>query len=376
MANPLKSVRQYGQSIWFDNIRRDMMSSGSLKRLITEDDVRGVTSNPTIFDKAISGSNDYDEDIRRGTEQGQSAEEIYWSLVVKDIQDAADIFLPVYNESRGPDGYISVEVSPLLAHDTPGTIAQARQLHKRVGRKNVMIKVPATPEGLSAVRTLIGEGIPVNCTLIFSILRYREVMEAYIAGQEDAAGKGIAEPPASVASFFVSRLDTDVDKILQEKIKAASGEEAGRLKALIGKTAIANSKLAYQEFKRVFSGERFKKLQAKGIPFQRPLWASTSTKNPEYSDVIYMEPLIGPHTVNTVPPATLDAYRDHGSPAARIEERVDECEAQLKELAAQGIDLDAVTDNLEEKGVRSFADSFNQLIKHLEEKKEKLAVRE
>jgi transaldolase len=365
--NRLKRILAVGQSVWCDNIQRNMITDGIFKKMITEDGLRGVTSNPTIFDKAISGSKDYDAEITKLLGQGVRGEDLYWKLVIRDIQDAADVFLPVYNESKGLDGYISIEVSPLLANDTKNTIQQARELHKKVGRKNIMVKVPATEAGIPAIKQLIADGININVTLIFSVDRYKAVMEAYMAGLEERhwAGKPVSGIQ-SVASFFVSRVDGVIDAALLEKGSAEA-------KALLGKAAIANSKIAYEEFRKFFNGARYKTLKQMGAAVQRPLWASTSTKNPDYSDVMYAEALMGPNTVNTLPPATLEAYRDHGDAADRIGSGLDEAKAQLKALADLGIDLKAVTEKLELQGVQSFIDSFNQLIAHLNEKQVKLA---
>ena len=376
--NRLKEIQKFGQSIWYDNIQKGMISSGAFQQMIAQDGLCGVTSNPTIFDKAVSKSADYDQDIARDVAKGLDSEAIYWNLVVQDIQDAANIFLPVYQGSGGTDGFISIEVSPLLAHDTEGTLQQARELFRRVNRINVMIKVPATPAGIPVIRKLISEGIHVNATLIFSIQRYREVMDAYLSGLEDMAGQnGSITGTASVASFFVSRVDVLVDQMLEEKIKSTENEsEKEALRQLLGKIAIAHSKTAYREFKKIFSSERFLSLKTKGAQLQRPLWASTSTKNPDYRDVMYVESLMGPDSVNTLPPATLDAFRDHGAPGSTIEDGWEEVQTQLGALAAHGIDLDTVTQTLEDQGVQAFADSFQQLLRHLNEKRESLTVQQ
>lgn len=375
-ANRLKSILELGQSIWYDNIQRGMIARGEFQKMIAEDGLRGVTSNPTIFDKAISKSADYDADILKGVEQGLSAEEIYWSLVIKDIQDAADIFRPVHAATAAADGYISIEVSPLLARDTEGTIRQARELFKRVNRANVMIKIPATKEGIPAIKAVIADGIPVNVTLIFSVERYRAVMNAYLEGIEELHWKKKScAGVASVASFFVSRVDSLVDKLLEEKIKAAADPSAkAALQALFCKAAIANSRAAYAEFKKNFApnAARFFPLKANGAQVQRALWASTSTKNPAYRDTLYVEELIGAQTVNTLPPATVDAFRDHGVAAAKLE--TGDYAADLAALAKAGIDLAAVTLQLENEGLDSFSDSFRQLLAHLEEKRAKLAA--
>ena len=374
--NRLKQVLNLGQSIWYDNIQRGMIARGEFQKMIAEDGLRGVTSNPTIFDKAISKSPDYDADIMKGVEKGLSAEEIYWDLVIKDIQSAADIFKGVHAETRAVDGYISIEVSPLLARDTQGTVRQALELFKKVDRKNVMIKIPATKEGIPAIKAVIAAGIPVNVTLIFSVERYKEVMNAYLEGLEELHwNKKNCSGVASVASFFISRVDTLVDKQLEEKIKATSDPaQKAALTALLGKAAIANSRAAYAEFKKLFApnAARFFPLRSNGAQVQRPLWASTSTKNPAYRDTLYVEELIGAQTVNTLPPATVDAFRDHGVAAAKIE--TGDWAEELTALAKAGIDLKSVTQQLENEGVDSFCDSFRQLLAHLEEKRGKLAA--
>ena len=374
--NRLKAIQTFGQSIWCDHIQRDMIHEGVFKRMIESDGLSGVTSNPTIFDKAISKSDGYDHEIIRYVEAGLSPENIYWNLVIQDIKLACDVFLPVFQATQGRDGFVSLEVSPLLAHDTKGTIEQARDLHRRVNRVNLMIKVPATPHGLPAIRTLISEGMNVNVTLIFSVKRYQEVMEAYLLGLEDMAKKdGSVRGAQSVASFFVSRVDTTTEEIIQSKIdNQTTDAEKHELKALLGKTAIANSKIAYQEFKKVFQSERFEALRKQGASVQRPLWASTSTKNPSFPDVMYVEALMGPQTVNTLPLATLDAFRDHGVAENRIEENAEEALKHIQTLKSLGIDLDQITQTLEDQGVELFANSFNQLLLHLEEKRERLTI--
>ena len=317
--NPLLELAAYGQSVWLDQMRRSLLSSGELKRLVEQDGLRGVTSNPTFFEKAIGGSADYDNEMRELAAKGASVNDVYEKVIVEDIVAALDVLRPVYDQSGGRDGFVSLEVSPLLAHDTAATIAEAKSLFARVNRPNIMIKVPATPEGLPAIEELIAAGINVNITLIFAVKVYEQVAEAYIRGLERRAAKG--EPIAgiaSVASFFVSRIDTAVDREL-EKLAQQRPEAAD----LFGKAAIANAKLAYQSFKGIFGGKRFANLKGKGAQVQRPLWASTSTKNPRYSDTLYVDSLIGRDTVNTVPPQTLDAFRDHGHPAATLERDVE-----------------------------------------------------
>lgn len=359
--NSLKQVLRFGQSLWYDGL----VAPQDFEKLIREDGIRGATTNPTIFEKALSAG-ETNARIKRELSMGAGAEAIYKAQAVETVQNVADVFMPVYQETGGVDGYVSIEVNPLLATDTERTLREARELHRLVSRKNIMIKVPATRQGVPAIRQLIAEGINVNVTLIFSVERYREVMEAYLAGLQDRGRTGQAvEGIASVASFFVSRVDTAVDGLLQKRI---SGGDAS-LKPLLGKAAIANSKLAYQEFKKVFSSDRFKALEKKGAKKQRPLWASTGTKNPEYGDVFYAEALIGPETVDTMPPATMDAYRDHGRPASRIGTGAEESAQVLKELEAAGISLDAVTRELEDAGVRSFSDSYEKILKGIEAKR-------
>ncbi len=358
--NPLKRLTALGQSIWYDNIHRSMLESGELAELVKRDDLRGVTSNPTIFDKAISGGNQYDSMIsavlREHPELG--ATELFNHLAVADIRDAADVMRPVYDATKRQDGYVSIEVSPHLARDTQGTIDEARRLHAWIDRPNIMIKVPATVEGLPAVEALISEGISVNVTLLFSVERYKAVVDAYLAGLQSRARRGLpVDGISSVASFFVSRVDSAVDPVL-EKAQAT----------WCGQTAIANAKLAYGHFLEVFDGERFRELRDLGAQEQRLLWASTGTKNPAYSDVLYVDSLIGPRTVNTVPPATYEAYRDHGEPAVRLTEGMDQAAELIAGLPSAGVDLKAVTDKLELDGVQAFADSFDNLISGLENK--------
>jgi transaldolase/glucose-6-phosphate isomerase len=362
--NPLQAVAELGQSIWLDYIRRTLITSGELKRLVEQDSLRGVTSNPTIFEKAISGSKDYDDLLSRMNREKLSASEKFEQIAVRDIRDACDVFRGVYDSSKGRDGFVSIEVSPLLALDTQGTLAEARRLWKEIGRPNVMIKVPGTTEGVPAFQQLISEGINVNVTLLFAQSAYAKVAEAYLAGLEQraAAGNDISRV-ASVASFFVSRIDTVVDKQLEEKAKAAATpQEAARVRSLEGKAAIANAKQTYRKYQQIFSGPRWQALAAKGARTQRVLWASTGTKNPKYSDVMYLDSLIGPDTVNTVPPATLDAFRDHGVATVTLTQGLAEADATMQALAAAGISIDAVTDGLLVDGVRLFRESFQQLV--------------
>jgi transaldolase / glucose-6-phosphate isomerase len=369
--NPLKAIAQYGQSVWLDYIRRDLITGGDLKRQIQDDGLRGVTSNPSIFEKAITGSNDY-EDFFRTLEarQDQDAKSIYEALAVRDIQDAADLLLPVYEKTRRRDGYVSLEVSPYLARDTEGTLAEGRRLWKTVGRPNVLIKVPATTEGIPAVERLIGEGINVNVTLLFSQEVYQKVAEAYIAGLEALAARGgDLAGVASVASFFVSRIDSAVDARIAKGLQAGAGGNEARLKSLAGKVAIANARLAYQRYKEIIASPRWKTLAKQGAQTQRLLWASTSTKNPAYRDVVYVEELIGADTVNTMPPSTFEAFRDHGRPRPGLDENLEEAADTMATLQQVDISIQAVTDALVEEGVRLFADAFDKLLGAVERRR-------
>ena len=362
--NPVKALEQHGQSVWLDFLARGFVVKGDLKRLIDNDGVKGVTSNPSIFEKAIGSSDEYDGAIGKALKSGDRAvAELFEHLAVEDIQHAADVLRPVYNRLKGADGFVSLEVSPYLAMDTRGTIAEAKLLWKHVNRKNLMVKVPATPEGLPAIQHLTREGISINITLLFSRKVYVQVAEAYLAGLEKyVAGGGDPSHVASVASFFVSRIDSAVDKLLDEKIAQANDPtEKERLAALKGKVAVANAKLAYQEYKRLFAGPRWEKLKARGARPQRLLWASTGTKNKDYSDVLYVEELIGPDTVNTMPPATLEAFRDHGKVRDSLEENIEDARRVLAELEKSGISLDAITDDLVKDGVKLFADAADKL---------------
>ncbi|MFQ5846278.1 MAG: bifunctional transaldolase/phosoglucose isomerase [Candidatus Methylomirabilales bacterium] len=371
-SNPLVELGKHGQSVWYDNIRRALIVTGDLQRMIEEDDLRGVTSNPAIFEKAIDGSTDYNDALRRLAVQGKSVDEMYEALVVEDIQMAADLFRPVYERTKGGDGFVSLEVSPRLAHDTAGTVSEATRLWKRLDRSNVMIKVPATPEGLPAIEQLIAAGININVTLIFSREVYTQVANAYLMGLERRAVEGKPlDHIASVASFFVSRIDTAVDNALESRIRRSTDDtEQATLSALLGKVATANAKLAYQKFTEIFGSERFRALHAKGGRVQRPLWASTGTKNPNYSDVLYVESLIGPDTVNTVPPATFAAFRDHGRVRLTLEEDLEGAHQTLATLAEVGISLREVTAQLLEAGVTAFAVPFEKLLKAIEHRRD------
>lgn len=347
-----------GQSIWLDFIRRSFLDSGELGALITQG-LRGVTSNPSIFQKAITASTDYDAAVERMVDEGRSVNDIYETLAIQDIRQACDIMQSVYDSTDGLDGYVSLEVNPKLAYDTEGTVMEARRLFSMVDRGNVMIKVPATPQGIPAIETLVGEGINVNVTLIFSLQQYEASALAYIRGLEKLAKAHVEfSRVASVASFFVSRVDGKIDPKL---------DELGN-KALQGKIAVANAKMAYDRFGSLFSGPRWEKLASRGARVQRPLWGSTSTKNPDYPDTLYVDSLIGQNTVNTVPPETLDAFLDHGDAARTVDQRVDESEMQLAKLAEAGIDIDEITAELMQEGVDSFADSFDLLMSGIREK--------
>ena len=372
MTNALQETRRLGQSVWYDNIRRGLIASGELKGLI-ESGVTGVTANPTIFEKAIAGSTDYDDALMSLVREGKGALETYEALAMEDIRAVTDLLRPVYEGTKGADGYVSIEVSPSLAYDTEGTVAEAQRFFGTIARPNVMIKVPATPEGIPAIQRLIGQGINVNITLIFSLEAHRQVMEAYLAGLEELSSKG-GDPStvASVASFFVSRVDTAVDTLLEERLR----EGGEGLRDLLGKAAIANAKVAYKAFKETFGGDRFAALRGKGARVQRPLWASTGTKNPSYSDVLYVESLIGPDTVNTVPPATLTAFLEHGRVQETLGREVEEAERTLEDLAGAGISMEQVTAKLLADGVKSFADSFDKLLANIEEKKARLTAME
>jgi len=359
MSNPLKQLQEFGQSVWLDFIRRGILEDGTLQRFIDDDGVLGMTSNPSIFEQAIAHSDDYSQALRFLVRQGKSVDEIYQILSVEDVQRAADIFRPVYESTQGRDGYVSLEVDPRLAYDTPGTIADAQRLWRALDRPNVMIKVPATKEGLPAIRELLTEGINVNVTLLFSVQRYREVAEIYLEAMETRIAQGLpVNNVASVASFFISRIDTLMDALLDQH----PCEEA---RALKGKIAIASAKSAYAVYQEIVQSERFKALQAHGVRSQRLLWASTSTKNPAYSDVKYVEALIGPDTVTTLPLKTLAAYRDHGRPAERLTKGIPEAQAMLAKLADLQIDLEAAMQQLEDEGVKKFVQAFEQLLSTL-----------
>jgi transaldolase/glucose-6-phosphate isomerase len=368
--NPLKELLAYGQSVWLDYIRRDLFSSGELVRLVKEDGLRGMTSNPTIFEKAIEGRSDYDQQLKElAKRKDLDAKGVFELLAIKDIQSAADVLRPVYDESKKHDGYVSLEVSPTLANNTQDTMDEARRLWKAVERPNTMIKVPGTAEGIPAFRQLISEGININVTLLFAQDVYERVAQAYVEALETRVKNGgDVSSIASVASFFVSRIDSLIDGKIAEQLKdpKLAPEKQALLKSLQGKVAIANAKLAYQSYKKIFSGPRWDALAARGAQTQRVLWASTSTKNPAYRDVLYVEELIGIDTVDTMPPATIDAFREHGRVRASLEENVDQAQRTMQDLERAGISMKQVTDQLTADGVKLFAEAFAKLLAAVE----------
>jgi transaldolase/glucose-6-phosphate isomerase len=363
-VNPLKALLEFGQSPWMDYIRRDLLTSGGLKRMIQEDGLMGMTSNPTIFEKAITGSKDYADILESPEAKKLDAKGVYEKIAIRDVQDATDIFKPVYQQTKRRDGYVSLEVAPTLANDTQATLEEARRLWKSVGRENVMIKVPGTREGLPAIRQLLEEGININITLLFAQSVYEEVAEAFLAALEARVKKGQdISHVASVASFFVSRIDSLIDGQIDAKLKTETdSNKRALLTSLQGKVAIANAKLTYRKYQELFSGPRWNALAAKGAQTQRLLWASTSTKNPKYRDVMYVEELIGPDTVDTIPPATFDAFRDHGRVRPSLTENVDEAAKTMASLEKAGISMKEVTEKLVVDGVKLFADAFKQLL--------------
>lgn len=358
--NPLNKIIQHGQSIWLDLLDREIMDSGTLQSLIDNDDLRGLTSNPSIFEKAISGSSDYDDDITKLSKNETDTAALFFDMAISDIQRAADIFKPVYDKTKGKDGFVSLEVSPYLARDTDGTIEQARDLWKKVNRKNVMIKIPGTKEGLPAIRECLREGININVTLLFGLPRYREITEAFMGGLEDRLKEGHSiKEIASVASFFLSRIDVMIDPMLTEK-----GAEN-----LKGKIAIASAKKAYQIYLEMITSDRFKKLEANGAQTQRVLWASTSAKDPSFSDVLYVENLIGKDTINTLPMETIDAFRDHGKVADTLTKDLDATDKALEALKHKGIDIDKITQKLEDEGIEKFNQAYEKLIKSINDQR-------
>lgn len=360
--NPLNKILQQGQSIWLDLLNRDIMDSGELQRLIDEDDLRGLTSNPSIFEKAISGSSDYDDDIAVLFKKYDASAPIFFEMAIDDIQRAADLFKPIFDKTDGQDGFVSLEVSPYLALDTDGTIEQARELWRKVDRKNVMIKIPGTKQGLPAIRQCLREGININITLLFGLPRYREITEAFMGGLEDRLKEGHSiKEVASVASFFLSRIDVMVDPMLKEK---------GR-DDLVGEVAIASAKKAYQIYLDMIESDRFKKLEAEGAQRQRVLWASTSAKDPSFSDVKYVEPLIGKDIINTLPMETIDAFRDHGTAADTVTQDIKKADKILEDLKNMGIDIDDITHKLEVEGIEKFNQAYDKLIKSITDQRPK-----
>jgi len=374
MTNPLRELEALGQSVWLDDIDRGQLRSGLFAQLIEEDGLSGATGNPTIFEHAIDHGTAYDEQMRQLIAEGKAAQAIYETLAMADERTVADLLRPIYERTGGQDGFVSIEVSPYLAHDTERTLFEVRRFWQAIDRPNLMVKIPSTPAGIPAIRRALAEGININITLIFSLENYRQVAEAYLSALEErlAAGRDISRI-ASVASFFVSRVDTLVDRLLEEQIKAAgTGTRQQHLKDLQGKAAIANARLAYQEFKRLFSGPRFAALQQHGAHVQRPLWASTSAKNPAYRDVLYVEELLGSDTVNTMPLKTLESFREHGRVRLSIVDQLAEAKAELAALAEAGISYDEVTRQLQEEGVEKFIDSFQTLFACIEKKRQAL----
>jgi transaldolase len=362
-TNPLKGLLEYGQSPWMDYIRRDLLTGGGLKKMIDDDGLRGMTSNPSIFEKSITGSDLYNDILKSADAKNLDAKSLYEKIAIRDVQDACDIFKPVYQSTRKRDGYVSLEVSPYLANDTKGTLEEARRLWKAVNRENLMVKVPGTPEGVPTIRQLLEDGLNINVTLLFAQSAYEQVAEAFLAALEARALKGQdISHSASVASFFVSRIDTLVDSKVEEKLKTASGDAKTLLASIEGKVAIANAKLTYKKYQELFGGPRWKALAAKGAQTQRLLWASTSTKNKKYRDVLYVEELIGADTVDTIPPATFDAFRDHGKLRNSLTEDVPGAAKTMADLEKAGISMKEVTNTLLLDGVKLFADAFKTLL--------------
>ncbi len=373
MTNPLLELKVLGQSVWLDDIDRGQLRSGLFQHLIDEDGLSGATGNPTIFEHAITHSTTYDEQMQHVLREGKSSQEIYEALAMTDVQMVADLLRPTYDRTNGQDGFVSIEVSPYLAQDTEGTLSEVRRFWETIDRPNLMVKIPSTPAGIPAIRQALAEGTNINITLIFSIENYRQVAEAYFSALEERSSKGQdISHIASVASFFVSRVDVLVDNLLEDKMKAVGASVEQQLKALEGKAAIANARLAYQEFKRLFSRPRFAALKQRGARVQRPLWASTGTKNPAYRDVLYVEELIGPDTVNTMPLTTIERFHDHGRVRLSIEDHLPEAKAQLAALVDVGIHYDQVTRQLQEEGVQKFRDSFHKLFECIDNKRKVL----
>jgi len=371
--NPLIGLRELRQSVWLDNLSRKLINSGELMRLIDEDGLSGITSNPTIFQKAISGSTDYDTSLQRTINKGiKDEKELFLGLAIEDVSKGADMLWPVYQSTNGMDGFVSIEVSPDLAYDTDATIAEARRLFSTLNRKNILVKVPATKQGLPAIEQLTSEGVNINVTLLFSIERYEEVIEAYLRGLERRADKGQpVNEIASVASFFVSRVDTLTDKLLETRFSSATSKpEKDKIASLFGKAAVANAKIAYKKYRDIFSGKRFLPLKEKGGHIQRILWGSTGTKNPKYSDIKYVEELIASDSINTLPETTIMAFKDHGKPRITISDHLEEAQRLFPELKSIGIEINEVTKELEREGVKLFSDSFFSLLKEIAKKRD------
>jgi transaldolase len=371
MNNRIEKLNQIGQSLWYDNIERKLLDDGTLEKMVQGGEIRGITSNPSIFNKAITKSNSYDEQIKQLTQKGLSKQQIFETLSVGDIQQAADLFAPLYEQTSGGDGYVSLEVSPYLANQTQETIAEAKKLWKLVDRPNLMVKIPGTLEGLPAITECIAAGLNINVTLIFGLKRYQQVIDAYLAGLEKRSTAGLAlDRVASVASFFISRIDSKVDKMLELDLEGKSADHKEKVESLVGKAGLASGKLAYQIFLDNFDrqGARFKKLQDLGARPQRALWASTSTKNPAYPDTMYVDELVAPLTVNTVPPHTLEAFFDHGKADLSIEVGLADYQQAYGDLAGVGVDIEEVTKELELEGVKAFADAYTSLLESLQER--------
>lgn len=374
MSNPFLALKALGQSLWLDDIDREHLRSGLFQRLIEEDGLAGATGNPTIFEHAITHSSTYDEQMQQLLALGKNAQETYEALAMTDVRLVADLLRPTYDQTGGQDGFVSIEVSPYLAQDTEGTLAEVRRFWETIDRPNLMVKIPSTPAGIPAIRQSLSEGININITLIFLLENYRQVAEAYLGALEERSARGQdISHIASVASFFVSRVDVLVDKLLEDEIKATNvGPQQQQLTALLGKTAIANARLAYQEFQQLFTGSRFAMLKQRGARVQRPLWASTGTKNPAYRDVLYVEELIGPDTVNTMPLTTIERFREHGRVRLSIEDQLSEAQAQLAALEKGGIRYNQFTRQLQEEGVQKFIDSFHTLFECIDNKRKLL----
>ena len=376
--NPLIGLKEIGQSVWLDNLSRKLIHSGELKRLIDEDGLSGITSNPTIFQKAISGSTDYDSSLRRMIDQGVKDEkELFLALAMEDVSQAADLLRPTYQSANGQDGFVSIEVSPDLAYDTDATISEAKRLFSTIAKKNILVKVPGTKQGLPAIEQLTSEGVNVNVTLLFSTERYEEVVEAYLRGLEGRASKGQRiDEIASVASFFVSRVDTLTDKLLEAQLSSATSKaEKDKIVSLFGKAAVANAKIAYKKYRTIFSDRRFLALKAKGGHLQRILWGSTGTKNPKYSDIKYVEELIASDSINTLPETTIKAFKDHGQAKITIHDDLEIAKRVFPQLKSVGIDIREVTDQLEKEGVQLFSDSFFALLKDIAKKRDSFLSR-